>query len=204
MKTVYPNMHSLAEAWATRALPPEGDWFRAGNLKATPSAIFSYGGHFTIARWLPGGTAIFTERSYSMSTGKHKRTVSCALNRAGVSSVSVPSLDTPGPLAAKAEQWVQDRLDQAREAVSKARRARQNKPWLLRSAYISLNNAALLHRTFATPQPPNPDFKFWAELAVVAAHVKFGVHATPGQEQWETLDLDLDPIYTTSIKAAAA
>lgn len=201
MKTVYSNMRELAQAWATRALPPGGDWFRAGNLKATHSAIFSYGDHFTIAQWLPGGTAIFTEREYSTSTSRHKRIASWALSKAGVPTVSVPSLDTPGLLATKAEQRVQDRLDQAQAAVSKARRARKNKAWFLRSAYDSLNNAALLHRTFATPQPPNPDFKFWAELAVVAAHVKLGGHATPGEEQWTTLDLD--PIYTTSIKAAA-
>ena len=202
MKTVYPNMHELAKAWATRALPPEADCgFRAGNLKATPSAIFSYGTHFTIAQWLPDGTALFTEREYSNSTSRHKRTVSWALSRVGVSPVSVPSLDTPGLLATKAEQWVQDRLDQAQKLLSKARRARRNKPWLLRRAYDRLNNAALLHRTFATKTIPDPDFKFWAELAVVAAHVKLGVHTTPGQEQWTTLDLD--PIYTTSIKAAA-
>lgn len=67
MRYVLKDRYEVAHYWAHR-VQARG---RAGNLYYEDSTIYSYGGHFPIARHTELGAVLFTTRSYSPSTGQH-------------------------------------------------------------------------------------------------------------------------------------
>jgi hypothetical protein len=148
MKTVYPSNSGLASAWANKRLDRRGGEFRANNMWATHTKIFSYGSHFCIAEHRNGLT-LFTERTFSNSTAKHKIIVSRAVPKDKL--VVVPTLDdrtTP-------TDWVAMKVKAAGELFDKAKRARTWKLGITINSVETFNAAAKLAETFEVP-PPTP------------------------------------------------
>jgi hypothetical protein len=69
----YKDQYDCAHAWA-HGLSHSG---RASSLYFAGAVIYSYGGHFPIAR-IDGSRVYFTERTYSNTTAKHKSIVRSA------------------------------------------------------------------------------------------------------------------------------
>ncbi|MFA6102823.1 MAG: hypothetical protein WC721_11595 [Victivallaceae bacterium] len=67
MKTVLRNHDEVAHYWSNQ-IQPEG---KASRLFFEGNTIFSYGHHFEIAKIVKPCVVLFTENSYSSSTGKH-------------------------------------------------------------------------------------------------------------------------------------
>lgn len=80
------NHRQVAERWTDAAGDPR-DSARGFNVYFVGPTIYSYGPHFPIASFVQGSTGerkvLFTSRSYSNSTGKHKRHVRNALISGG-------------------------------------------------------------------------------------------------------------------------
>ena len=77
MKTVFSSHNEVAHIWASQS-QAEG---RAGNLFFKGDTVYSYGGHFPVARFAPefGDIVLFTDRGYSSSTGRHKGFIRAAI-----------------------------------------------------------------------------------------------------------------------------
>ena len=146
MKTVYQSNSALASAWANKRLDRRGDEFRANNMWATHNRIFSYGSHFCIAEHRNGMT-LFTERTYSNSTARHKSHVLRAIPEENM--VVVPTLDGD----AAPETWVSMKICQASCVFEKAKRARSRKLWLTIDTVDTLNVAARIAEKFDIPLP---------------------------------------------------
>lgn len=71
MRIALKDRHEVAHYWANK-VQAEG---RAGNVFFHGDKIYSYGRHFVIARHLPEGVVVFSERGYSPSTGQHQSIV---------------------------------------------------------------------------------------------------------------------------------
>ena len=67
MRIALKGNHEVAHYWANQ-IQPEG---KASNLFFEGNTIYSYGHHFEIAKIAKPGIVLFTENSYSSSTGKH-------------------------------------------------------------------------------------------------------------------------------------
>lgn len=74
MRTVFSSHANVAHAWAHGR-----DEARANNVFCSNGIIYSYGYHFPIARRVNSGLYLFTTRSYSVSTAKHKSIVRSAI-----------------------------------------------------------------------------------------------------------------------------
>lgn len=68
MKQVLSNQKEVCHFWANK-LQSQG---RAGSMFFENERIYSYGYHFEIARFVKDSVVIFTNRSYSSTTAKHK------------------------------------------------------------------------------------------------------------------------------------
>lgn len=68
MRTALRNTSEVFHYWANQ-VQAEG---RAASVFFDGAKVYSYGRHFCIARILPSGVVAFTERTYSMTTAKHK------------------------------------------------------------------------------------------------------------------------------------
>lgn len=77
MKKVFSSHNEVAHIWASQS-QNEG---RGGNIHFDDGVIYSYGRHFPVARFAPefGNIALFTDRGYSSSTGKHKSIIRGAI-----------------------------------------------------------------------------------------------------------------------------
>ena len=77
MKTVFSSHSECAHIWASQS-QYEG---RASRVFFEGGVIYSYGRHFPVARFAPefGDIVLFTNRSYSSSTGKHKSLIRAAI-----------------------------------------------------------------------------------------------------------------------------
>lgn len=66
---------------------------RAGNVYFENGTLYSYGGHFTIARWVDetSDNVLFTTLGYSPSTGKHLRIAVSALSHRRLVHVPYPT-----------------------------------------------------------------------------------------------------------------
>lgn len=75
MKKVFANREELAHVWAQQT-HAEG---KSGNMFFEGRAIYSYGHHFCIARFVDSQTVLFTIRDYSPTTAQHKSIVRNAI-----------------------------------------------------------------------------------------------------------------------------
>jgi hypothetical protein len=92
MKTVFTNSQ-VAHVWAqqNQATGRSGN----GQFYFEGATIFSYGGHFPIARFVEANgsrVVLFTAADYSVTTGRHKSYVRGALHGLDVPCLSVPDL----------------------------------------------------------------------------------------------------------------
>lgn len=110
MKIILRNHQEVAHIWAAQS-QEKG---RAGNMFFEGPSIFSYGHHFEIARHV-GNVILFTNRSYSISTAKHKNYTRCAVSHKTV--FTVPSMTDHN-------ENVVAYLQDVTHSLSKARRAR--------------------------------------------------------------------------------
>lgn len=148
-KTVYQNNSSLAYDWAYGHLSRGADWFRANNLMATHNRIYSYGRHFCIAEKRSDGLFLITERTYSPSTGRHKRIVTTAVQARNI--VFVPSLNN----GSAPQDWLETKLAEGAKMFESAKRARGLKIYKA-SASISLLNEAAKYSEIFGLQLPSP------------------------------------------------
>ena len=77
MKKVFSSHNEVAHIWASQS-QSEG---RGGNVYFNDGVIYSYGGHFPVARFAPefGNIVLFTSRGYSSSTGNHNSLIRAAI-----------------------------------------------------------------------------------------------------------------------------
>ena len=146
-KIVYQNNSSLDYDWAYGKLSRGADWFRANNLLATHNRIYSYGKHFCIAEKRSDGSVLFTERTYSSSTGRHKRIVEVAVQARNL--VRVPSLDD----SATPIDWAKQKLAQATRMFESARTARGHRGYKTLSSICLFNEAAKYSEVFDLELP---------------------------------------------------
>lgn len=75
MKTVFSDLSAIAHLWANKSQQSARN--SATNFYVEGDTIFSYGGHFPIAKHVTNNkgeaAVLFTERSYSNTTAKHIR-----------------------------------------------------------------------------------------------------------------------------------
>jgi hypothetical protein len=148
-KTRYKSNSSLAVAWAVGTLSPNAEHFEANSMEATHDKIFSWGPHFCIAE-KRDGLILFTEKTRSNSTAKHKSLVACALNRSCCKQpIHVSSLDGgEGP-----REWVSNKLEMASSMYRRATKARSLKSYHTMQSVHLLNGAVNLCKQFALPLP---------------------------------------------------
>lgn len=95
MKKVFKT-DEVAHIWASQQ-QNEGRNSQ-GNLFFEGDKIYSYGRHFCIAKLLPSGIVLFTDRGYSNTTAKHKHLVSYAVNHKTKVYCANPDEGTSGNL----------------------------------------------------------------------------------------------------------
>ena len=142
MRKVFSSHAEVAKVWARRS-QVEG---RAGNIYFRGATIYSYGHHFPIAR-IEGNTCLFTTRSYSNSTAKHKGIVSrfipsyCkVISVDDILDSAVSGVDR-GFNAVQGEN-VSRMVVEIETLKGKAKRARQNKEYYLGWVADKENNLA--------------------------------------------------------------
>lgn len=157
-KSVYQSQTQLACAWANNKLSRHGDFFESCNMMCDHKSIYSYGRHFCIAR-KERECILFTERTYSKSTARHKNLVKCAVgapsgrlpfqHHRGALIIPVPSLDEgSGP-----KEWMRDTLNEARTKFHNAKRARSLRPYKVAESVELFNRAAFYAEKFDLPLP---------------------------------------------------
>jgi hypothetical protein len=123
MKTVMKN-DMVAHVWAAQSQSEARN--AQGNFYFRDSAIYSYGGHFPIARFVKNkrgkSAVLFTTRSYSNTTSKHICTVRQALY-----GLEVPRFYVRDPSAINVQTAREDYESRIRDALEKAVRARGRK-----------------------------------------------------------------------------
>jgi len=139
MKNVLSSTYDVASAWAEQ----KQNFARVSSrsIYFENETIYSYGSHFPIARIIAPMLALFTTRSYSMSTAKHICRVSSALlhfnmNRIRVENVEAESAEDHAlniealnenikelfESASRANKRVKFAFDYAKEAIANRRR----------------------------------------------------------------------------------
>jgi len=77
MKTVFQT-NEVAHIWAQQKQATGRN--SGGNIYFNGSAIYSYGSHFCMGKFLPNGIVLLTNRTYSNTTAKHLSGVRYAVN----------------------------------------------------------------------------------------------------------------------------
>ena len=116
MKKVFSTHQELAHIWASQS-QEDG---RCGNMFFRGKEIYSYGGHFCIARFINKNTVLFTTRYYSPSTSRHASYVRSAIG----GHITVVHCFDPGEnLRVNLHHCVQE----IKDCLTKACNARSNK-----------------------------------------------------------------------------
>ena len=140
------NQRDLAHYWANTEKP---GYMRVANIIVDNDVIYSYGGHFAIARKHPTQPmcALITERTYSRTTSKHIRYVLQALRACEV--LSVPQCDTVAP-----SDWIRQKVTTALSQIAGAGRRHKLWKYELLTAMHKLHTALRIHALF--PGSPAP------------------------------------------------
>lgn len=108
------------------------------NLYFYGSSIYSYGLHFCIAKFIDDKTLLFTERSYSNTTAKHKSVVSHATSHINKIFCAFPT----GTHEQNFNYW----LNNAEQLADKLKRA--NKPEIYISQLQQIENKATIYANY--------------------------------------------------------
>lgn len=122
MRTVLNSIDTVTHYWANQ-IQPRG---RAGNVFFEGPTIYSYGYHFPIATIFPGRGVAFTTRSYSVTTSGH-------ISRARRASMHLNVISVHDP-ASRASSQLFTTMQEVNGLLTKAKRARANKSFLLADA----------------------------------------------------------------------
>jgi hypothetical protein len=172
-----PSM--VAHLWANQSQ------YHARNAGETfyfrDSTIYSYGGHFPIARHVKNAAGesavLFTDRNYSSTTNRHKSEVRQAI-KAGTKIFYV---ERPDRNYEGAPVWIKDELrhkaEKVLELATKAKRARTNGEYLIRQAESLVSQANEFAAFFGSEEriglPSDTDV-----AAIIAAQRKETTEAT--------------------------
>lgn len=132
-----PNHNEVAHAWAHKLSKAR----KGFNMYHSDGVIYSYGSHFPIAAHVENGrghqAVLFTTKSYSISTSKHKE-----YTRRACSHLNVLEVENVRPcgVADHASNY-EGLITEARGLLTKAKRARTNGPWLVERAQEALTTA---------------------------------------------------------------
>lgn len=118
--------NEVAHIWAQQS-QYEG---HAGNMFFKGQSIFSYGRHFEIARFIDNDVVLFTSKSYSVSTSKHKSITYRAINHKKVFTVPY-FIDHSGN--------IKHYTDNAQAHIKKAAKSRKYAEYELKSAEDFIN-----------------------------------------------------------------
>ena len=111
MRTVLQNSAEVAHVWAQQVQ----DNGRSSNMFFEKTTIYSYGHHFPIARFIDSDTVLFTEKSYSVTTAKHKIQARSAVNHKRIIYVNdVMEEDPAANIALMAEKITHTLADASR------------------------------------------------------------------------------------------
>ncbi len=139
--------NEVAHAWAHQT----GKQRRGFNMYYEGDTIYSYGRHFPIARIVSiGGPVLFTTKSYSISTSKHKSYVWRAVHHRV--TFHVPNVEA-STTAAHLDNFG-SYIERAKAAIDKAKRARKYKDAHLNDAAHLVAEANRYSEAFELAQPP--------------------------------------------------
>lgn len=128
------NHNQVAHAWANQT----GKHRKGYNMFYDGDTIYSHGSHFPIARIVRPGVVLFTSRSYSVSTARHKSYVRRAID----SDASVFTVqDVFAASASEHRENYKELIREAREYADGAKRAISRGGWMLRQASDTLSHA---------------------------------------------------------------
>ena len=178
MRNVLRNHNEVAHFWAN-GIQPSG---RAGNMYFQDSTIYSYGGHFPMARRLTAEHGpllgqqiiLFTTRRYSSSTSKHLSLTRRAIHD-GVTIIRCR--DVRASNASQHRANLDAMIGDITELSDTAKRARSNRPYLIAHACEvaeQFNRYAMVFGLDARLDEEAPDVAGWqqqsaAMLAVIEA-----------------------------------
>lgn len=156
-KTVYKTSE-IAHRWAHRRglneRNPQGNFYYNGDT------IYSYGGHFPIARLLPDNTVLMTTRTYSNTTAKHIAEVRYAIGH-------MRRFNVPDVMSGKHKENLKWYSDEIARLASKAKNARRWKFQAIRALNAELQeaNEYAAHFKLKTHYSLPEDFDLTAERA---------------------------------------
>lgn len=159
----------VAHRWAQRPAAPK-DHARGHSMFFEGDTIYSYGSHFPIARWAfppkSSPVVLFTSRSYSVTTAKHKSKVHHALGYGSV--FTVPNVRANSKTEHRDN--VRALLQESAEALRKSKRARAHKARHLQESAELLDTARRYARLFRTGQRiPKTSAKIAEEIEAARA-----------------------------------
>lgn len=147
------NNAQLAHKWAAQTKQSG----RGSNFYFDGPTIYSWGGHFPVASFTDATVrgmrvVLFTSRSYSMSTSRHK-----GLARSALQGLDVVVIECPEVLAGQYSSLHSENLEHFKtefeNATLKASRARSYADAYIRDAAIAQHNAATYAEAFALEIP---------------------------------------------------
>ena len=156
----------VCHAWAHQT----GKSRKGFNIYYDGATIYSYGSHFPIARLVEvkGQTIVlFTTRSYSASTGKHKTYTARACSH-------LESIDVEDPSSADFAADFDAAVKRASEAAQKAKRARTHGDWYLQAAKRECDMANRISELFGLNRPPVALEYLGVHLADLEARIEAG------------------------------
>lgn len=139
------NHNEVAHAWAHQT----GKQRKGFNMFYEGRTIYSYGHHFPIACILETGVVLFTSKSYSMSTSKHKTYTARAIGHLVTFTVPNVKATTPREHLENYKAYITT----AKDDLDKAKRARKYKDYLINSAQHAVKEANDYAYTFALDVP---------------------------------------------------
>lgn len=169
MKTVFNN-RQLAHVWAQQS-QPRG---RGSNFYFEGATIYSYGGHFPIARFTDrtdsngARVVLFTNRGYSMSTARH-----ISMTRGALSGLNVRTFGVHDPSREPDAVSLADYRAEYESKLSRALRSRKYAAELVEDANRIASNARALADIYGLPAPNLPEMSAEDKAAIRARVAAF-------------------------------
>lgn len=141
-KRVFSN-DMVAHVWAQQSQPDGRS--ANGQFYFRDSVIYSYGGHFPIARSMVAGDVLMTTKRCSVTTAKHISRASRAVHGRTVFYVPDVLADCPSDHGVNYDAYI----TAAKRAIDGAKRARSRASRLLANAHSAINEANEYNERFA-------------------------------------------------------
>ena len=194
----------VAHAWANKT----GKHCRGSNFFYEDDTIYSYGGHFPIARHIDG-VVLFTTESYSNSTSKHLGHASSAcshLTRFTVVDVTAARTSSSKLGRFTGHQWnVQDYLKRIDEQYGSATRSIKRGEWIYNYAddLVTELKAYAKHfklgRTFVENHIPSPEIREKVMARCNANTARDNERYREQMERWTRWESGVRKVHTTKV-----